>query len=171
MTDPDVKALTEAYARLRERGLRMREQDMDDPEFASRALALIEDPDVPQFATHADGTRAEPPFTPRQAWALTEPRYRPVTHVERAYKVALAAIREELGRLPSAGCTGTTRDGAACGTHALSYMPPAAVTAQEPRACLHHSPPPTRDYNAAMRTLEDTALTAALRELSQETPA
>jgi hypothetical protein len=165
--DPDIQKALDAYESLLARGLRF-DPERHGPGSATRALAIIEDDDIPMHDAYADGGLARAPFTPRQVFTLTEIRHRPVTHEEAEYKEELARIHEQLGRLPSAICGGTTVSGTPCRASALTYGFTAADSVF--RRCSAHTTPKRRAHAALMRTHERDLLKEALTAIGMEAP-
>jgi hypothetical protein len=165
--DPDIQKAIDAHESLLARGLRFN-PEIHGPASATQALAILEDDGIPMHDAYSDGGLARAPFTPRQVFTLTEIRHRPVTHEEAAYKEALAAIHEQLGRLPSAVCGGTTVSDTPCRASALIYGFTAADNVF--RRCSAHTTPKRRTNAALMRTKERRLLKKALTALGMEAP-
>lgn len=137
--------------------LRLRMEDvLNDLDTVKRALTILCD-ETPLKDKWPDGTRASPPYTPRQVLMLSETDFVVITHEMKAYQEAYVKVRKELGRHEPRRCEGATKAGMPCRGHALPYS-------SNP-FCHNHSGEYERAHNKSMHDKEEKMLKAELEHL------
>lgn len=150
-------------------GLRIPRRDVfdltDDRSVAEVAKALsILQSDAPMQDRYPDGSRAYPPFTPRQVIALARGAGW-VDHTEAAYQRLQEAIREHLGRQSKQRCVSTTKAGSPCRSWALAYRLPDLPEGF--RTCHSHASDAEREHSKRLLRREDTLLKQGIRLIAE----
>lgn len=153
-----VDKLERLIAEIEKYELRVYPDDLiREPQLVRRAFDILNS-DAPMATEFKDGSKANPPYTPRQVFALAGFSRKLITHRDEEYDRVVREVHEELGRHEKRQCEGKTKAGEDCRSFAMAY-------AKEPR-CYGHASEEDRKLNKTKTKIEGEMFRERLAMLS-----